>query len=173
MPRKNQYAVGPIIPGKSKRPPAPAQLDAREKEIWCDITRRLPTDWFTTDNAPLKELCRHIRHADDLAADLSRARTAIDEIRKMPEPPAELLAAATQEYRAVLRAHGYQTERIGNLATKLRLTPQARYAPSTGKREALRRGMTGVSALIANNSSGISTGYELLANSGNYWHRGS
>jgi hypothetical protein len=137
MPRRNQYAAGPIIPGNERRPSPPAQLDARERAIWSKITARLTAEWFTAETQPmLTELCRHIRNADDLRADLALARAAIDEIRKTPEPDAEALATATQEYRAVLRAHGYQSERIGNLATKLRLTPQARYAPSTAKRAA-------------------------------------
>jgi hypothetical protein len=139
MPRKNQYASGPIIPGNERRPSPPAQLDTRERRIWSTITARLPADWVTAESEPmLKELVRHIRIADDLWVDLAHARAAIDELRKMPEPSAEALAEATQEYRAVLRAHGYQTERIGNLSTKLRLTPQARYAPSTAKREAAK-----------------------------------
>ena len=138
MPRQNQYtAAGPIIPGNERRPSPPAQLDTRERRIWSAITARLPADWITAESQPmLTELCRHIRIADDLAVDRALARAAIDEIRKMPEPDAKSLAEATREYRAVLRAHGYQTERIGNLSTKLRLTPQARYAPSTAKREA-------------------------------------
>jgi hypothetical protein len=139
MPRRNQYQYeGAVIPGSERRRPSPpAQLDARERAIWTKITARLPADWITAEAQPmLKELVRHIQSADDLAADLALARAAIDAIRKTPEPDAEALAAATQEYRAVLRAHGYQTERIGNLATKLRLTPQARYAPSSAKREA-------------------------------------
>jgi hypothetical protein len=139
MPRKNQYASGPILPGNERRPSPPAQLDARERAIWTKITARLPAEWFTAESQPmLKELCRHIQSADDLAVDLALARAAIDKIRKMPAPPAESLTAATQEYRAVLRAHGYQSERIGNLATKLRLTPQARYAPSSAQREAAK-----------------------------------
>jgi|GraSoiStandDraft_16_1057320.scaffolds.fasta_scaffold945055_1 hypothetical protein len=138
MPRQNQYtAVTPFIPGTERRPSPPAQLDARERKIWTDITRRLPAEWFTAESQPmLKELVRHLRSADDLAGDLTLARAAIDAIRKTPEPSAEALAEATREYRAVLRAHGYQSERIGNLATKLRLTPQARYAPSSAKRAA-------------------------------------
>jgi hypothetical protein len=138
VPRQNQYtAVTPIIPGNERRPSPPAQLDTRERRIWSAITARLPADWITAEAQPmLKELVRHIGIADDLWVDLAQARAAIDEIRKALEPDAELLAEATREYRAVLRAHGYQTERIGNLSTKLRLTPQARYAPSTAKREA-------------------------------------
>jgi hypothetical protein len=139
MPRKNQYqyASGAIIPGNERRPSPPAQLDARERAIWIKITARLPVEWFTAETQPmLVELCRHIRIADDLSADRVVARAAIDEIRKQSQPDTEALVAAMQEYRAVLRAHGYQSERISSLATKLRLTPQARYAPSTAKREA-------------------------------------
>jgi hypothetical protein len=140
MPRQNQYtASGPLIPGTERRPSPPAQLDTRERRIWSAITARLPADWITAEAQPmLKELVRHIRIADDLWVDLAQARAAIDELRKAPEPDAESVAEATREYRAVLRAHGYQTERIGNLATKLRLTPQARYAPSTASREAAK-----------------------------------
>jgi DNA polymerase III delta subunit len=68
--------------------------------------------------------------ADDLAEDIARARAAIDELRQMPEPPAKLLAEATKTYRVLLRMHGLQSQRIGTLATRLRLTPQSRYAPS-------------------------------------------
>ena len=50
MPRKNQYALGPVIPGK--RPSAPAGLDERETKIWRDVTRQLPADWLGPDNAP-------------------------------------------------------------------------------------------------------------------------
>jgi uncharacterized damage-inducible protein DinB len=140
MPRQNQYtAVTPIIPGNERRPSPPAQLDTRERRIWSAITARLPANWITAEAQPmLKELVRHIRIADDLWVDLAQARAAIDKIQKQPQPDPEELAAATQEYRALLRAHGYQTERIGNLSTKLRLTPQARYAPSTAKREAAK-----------------------------------
>jgi hypothetical protein len=86
----------------------------------------------------LTELCRHIRNADDLTADLAVARAAIDEIQKQPEPDSEALAELKKEYYALLRAHGYQSELIARHSTKLRLTPQARYAPSTAKREAAK-----------------------------------
>jgi hypothetical protein len=137
MPRKNQYqyASGAIIPGESQRRPSPpARLDARERAIWTKITRTLTADWIAPEAEPmLVELCRHIRIADDLAADLEHARGAVDAIRKAPEPDAEALAEATREYRAILRAHGYQSERIGNLGTKLRLTPQSRYQPERAR----------------------------------------
>jgi hypothetical protein len=124
MPRKNQYTSGPIIPGNERRPSPPAQLDARERAIWTKITARLPADWFTAETQPmLTELCRHIRNADDLTADLAVARAAIDEIQKQPEPDSEALEEA---------------KKVARHSTKLRLTPQARYAPSTAKREAAK-----------------------------------
>jgi hypothetical protein len=140
MPRISAAAaLSPIIPGKQRRPSPPAQLDAREGAIWTKIITQLPADWITAEAAPmLTELCRHIHHADDLSADLAVARAAVDELRKQPDPDSAKLAAAMEEYRALLRAHGYQSERIGNLATKLRLSPQSRYAPSTAKRAAAK-----------------------------------
>jgi hypothetical protein len=48
VPRKNQYASGPIIPGQ--RPPRPENMDAEELEIWTQLTTNLPTErvdvWF-------------------------------------------------------------------------------------------------------------------------------
>ena len=137
MPRPNQYAAGAVIPGKNRRPAAPAELDARERATWSKITASVPAEWFTPESLPmLKELCRHVRISDDLASDLAQARAAVDAIRKQPEPDATRLEEVAKEYRAVLRAHGYQTERIGNLSTKLRLTPQARMHSSTAQRAA-------------------------------------
>jgi hypothetical protein len=126
--------VSPFIPGTSKRPPPPPELDAREAKIWRQITGRLPADWFTAASGPMfKELCRHVRLADDLSEDIALARAAIDELRKTPEPPAKLLTAATRELRTLLRMHGLQSQRIGTLSTQLRLTPQSRYQPSTAE----------------------------------------
>jgi hypothetical protein len=102
----------PIIPGQ--RPKPPDELSATEQAIWISIVGRLPVGWFSGENLPtLKELCRHIEFADWLAADIAQARAPSDSNRN------DLLA--------LLRAHGYQTERIGNLSTKLRLTKASRF----------------------------------------------
>jgi hypothetical protein len=39
---------------------------------------------------------------------------------------------------ALLRAHGYQSERIGNLSTKLRLTNQSRWSGRKADQQARR-----------------------------------
>jgi hypothetical protein len=136
MPRKRQQgALSPIIPGSNgKRPAPPPELTPREKVVWRDLTKRLPADWFTTSQPVLRELVRHIVLADDAHQVVARAQAAVDEILRMPEPPpAKLLVAATRELRASLRTHVLQSQRISALSTTLRLTPQARYQPSTAK----------------------------------------
>jgi hypothetical protein len=101
----------PIIPGE--RPSPPAELSPAQQAIWAAIVARLPLGWFTGENLPmLRELVRHIDFANWLAVDIEEARAS-------PGDPKDRLA--------LLRAHGYQTERIGNLSTKLRLTKASRY----------------------------------------------
>jgi hypothetical protein len=101
----------PIIPGQ--RPNPPPELNVAQQEIWTSIVGRLPVGWFSGENLPMmKELARHIDFANCLAAEIEQERAS-------PNDPKEMLA--------LLRAHGYQTERIGNLSTKLRLTKASRY----------------------------------------------
>jgi hypothetical protein len=134
MPRK-QDASGPLIPGRPvKRPaPPPGLDDPREKRIWRDIVASLPADWFQTSQPVLRQLVQHIRISNDLTGDIERARGAVDKILSMPEPPAKLLVAATREFRAALRAHILQSQRISALSTSLRLTPQSRYQASVAQ----------------------------------------
>jgi len=45
------------------------------------ITYRLPSDFFTAENKPmLKELCRHVSYADELAGDLEAIRVTISAV---------------------------------------------------------------------------------------------
>ena len=48
----------------------------------------------------------------------------------------KIQAGLRDELCRLLRSHGYQTERIGNLSTKLRLTKQSRYDASSAYRAA-------------------------------------
>jgi hypothetical protein len=106
-----ELAALAIIPGT--RPEPPLELEPEEQATWRTITSRLPQSWFTAENMPLlKELCRHVGYADALAADIVQLRQA---------PTVDV-----EELRAALRAHALQSERIGNLSTKLRLTKQSR-----------------------------------------------
>ena len=94
----------------------------------------------------LKELCRHITYARELARQMQKLRA---EIQAVMEGSAADTAGSVgiaeeqedptglrDELCRLLRSHGYQTERIGNLSTKLRLTKQSRYDASSAYRAA-------------------------------------
>lgn len=114
------------------RPPLdpPDGLDEPERAIWQGIVSKLPGDWFAPEAVPLlKELVRHVRNADDLAVDLASVRAGRKLIEAAELTEAERLAqlkTSSTALHALLRAQGYQSERIGNLATKLRLTNQSK-----------------------------------------------
>jgi hypothetical protein len=127
---------GPILPGTTKRPSPPPGLDAREAVIWRQVTKRLPADWVNVGEPLFRELCRHIALANTLMEDIARARARIDELRTSEQPTSKLLLDAMKNYRVLLRLHALQSQQIGTLSTKLRLTPQARYQPSTAKARA-------------------------------------
>ena len=127
MPRKNQYAVGPIIP--SKRPPPPEGMDAEELELWSQLTTNLPAEridvWFTILVRPL---IRHIRYAKWLG----------EEIDAMLRPDAPRIDPTRKMLRLLLTAHGNETGRMADLMGKLRLLPVNRYF----KDSAVLRGRT-------------------------------
>lgn len=143
MPRQSQsYNRGAnaevYIPGE--RPDPPPELREPEAAVWRRIVGRLPVDWFAADNEPLlKELCRHVIHADELSARLEDTRQSIVALGELVRAGGvvdvqtlqarETLVELSKVEMMLLRAHGYQSERIGNLATKLRLTNQSQEQP--------------------------------------------
>ena len=123
-----------VVPGTKVPPPKPPpELNDIERDIWASIVAKLPSNWFTGECQPLlKELVRHIRIADRLTRDLAKVEEALDKLtRESPE-----FEALTRDYHALLRAHGYQSERVGNLATKLRISPQAKILAVSAERKA-------------------------------------
>jgi hypothetical protein len=98
----------------------PADLNEQQAGIWREIVERMPQDWFSADNAPLlAELCRHVSYARRLAVQIAAVepRMAEDKVARL-------------EFCDLLKAHGFQSRQIGNLATKLRLSNQSRYDPT-------------------------------------------
>jgi hypothetical protein len=121
-----------IIPGQ--REPPPADLDPMERESWRAITEALPYDWFRPEALPmLKELCRHVHYSDMLAGMINEALES-DAAEDTADGGGRLA-----ELVALLRAHGYQTERIANLSTKLRLTNQSRFSSARAADQHRRR----------------------------------
>jgi len=136
MYNQRRVAEAAVVPGT--REPPPPELNEKEAAHWNTIINRLPQDWFSPENhCLLKELCRHIGHSDALSIDIENVRKElailavqeaadIEEIDKI----AKAIRRATALYHALLRLQAFQSERIGNLATKLRLSQQTRTVPS-------------------------------------------
>jgi hypothetical protein len=121
--------LGPIMPGVETRPPPPDDLLPAEQAHWIAIVAALPPDWFNGGSAPLlKQLCRHIHNADLLAQDIAQERGAL--AAGEPKARSALLRA--------LRCHGYESDRIISLSTKLRLTKLSRYARADAAHAAAR-----------------------------------
>jgi hypothetical protein len=130
-----ELAVGPIIPGA--RLPPPADLEPEEQGHWLMITGALPSDWFGPENTPLlRELCRHIAYADWLAQDITRLRRKLAELAELGDP--KQLRQAEAAMSRTLRLHGRQSEHIGNVSTKLRLTKLSRYGRADAAGSATR-----------------------------------
>jgi hypothetical protein len=141
--------LAPLIPGT--RPPPPEELEPEEQDEWEAIVERLPANWFTGENIPmLRELCRHICYARELARQVVKVRVEIQAVMEgLAADTAgsigvaerrKIQAALRDELCTLLRSHGYQTERMGNLSTKLRLTKQSRYDASSASRAAKNAG---------------------------------
>jgi hypothetical protein len=132
--RKSAEDLGPIIPGSETRPPPPDDLDPAEQATWAAITGALPADWFNGGSWPLlKQLCRHIHNADELAQDVAQLRREL----AAGEPKAR--SSALREMLRMQRSHGFETDRIVSLSTKLKLTLKSRY----GRNDAAYAGAKG------------------------------
>jgi hypothetical protein len=72
--RKSTYdLLAPMIPGK--RPSPPDDLTPEQQVEWEAIVARLPADWFSGENIPmLRELCRHICYARELAEEIAAVK---------------------------------------------------------------------------------------------------
>jgi len=145
--RKTAADFAPVVPGYKEPVHPPADLSESEREIWLSITSSLPPDWFAPETRPLlKELCCHIALANDLRVDLAEVRAAMNELKAMTNQLAlktselrersRLKKQLRSEYYELLDAHGYQSRRIGELATKLRLTVQSKTVPETAAKYA-------------------------------------
>jgi hypothetical protein len=134
--RKSADALAtPILPGERFAPPG--DLDPAEAAIWTRIVDGLPADWFSSSNAPLlKNLCRHIRSADLIAQDIAQCREDVAQARAREAVTSEPKARGHEQrlrlqleraLRSLLSMHGFQSDRVVRLSTKLRLSKLAQY----------------------------------------------
>lgn len=104
------------MPGQ--RPEPPEKLSECQKEEWRAVVGRMPANWFTRENeALLIEHCRHVERSDELEK-LIQGALAAGEIREA----AEFLKLAKSE-----------SEILCKLATKMRLSQQARWDAQNSK----------------------------------------
>ena len=112
-----------LFPGARPKPPDELQPD--EAFEWNRIVDRMPPDWFTAETHPvLIQYCRHICTARRVAAQLAQveATFVLDEKGISIRPKGWF-----DEYREMVRLNNQTAMVVGNLATKMRLTPQSRY----------------------------------------------
>jgi hypothetical protein len=114
-------------------------LTEEECQIWTDIAASLPHDWFPADTHPLLvQLCRHIGYARLLANEINAVRQRLREVT--PESDEE--SRWWVELTALMRSHALQSERISQIAVKLRMTNQSRLQARGGDQN--RRTVSGV-----------------------------
>ena len=107
-----ELSVAPDPVELDRRLPPPADLTAVEAQIWNSVVATKPADWFQADCAPiLVAYCKHISTA-----------MVLDEMIVGCEP--ENLESV---FFKLIDERRKETSKIESCATKLRLTPQARY----------------------------------------------
>lgn len=104
------------------RPRAPADLTEAEAEVWRSVVAVKSPDWFPADCWPLlRQYCRHAVTADTLEQSL----VAIGPVTR----------ADLDEYGKVLKMRLAETACLAMLATRMRLTQQARMQSDTAGRK--------------------------------------
>lgn len=104
------------------RPKPPADLPERQAKLWRDIVESEPIDLFKTVSSQLmlRELVRYADTSDTLAIALNEMSS--DDLSD-PE--------SIRHYGELLRMRDTATKQIAALATKLRISNQAKYLPNT------------------------------------------
>lgn len=112
-----------------QRPDPPENLTERQAAIWKEVVASEDPKFF--DTGALR----------GLLADYCRFREAAEQINEaiLAFKPSWLKnAAQTRRYQNLLRMRGLEVHNAVTVATKLRLTNQARYVPHTAARAAAK-----------------------------------
>lgn len=114
MARKSSAGLSVASIGTLSRIKPPESLSDAEKALWSAVTATKPPEWFRADSAPLlTEYVRAVAMCDQL--DL-QVKAAIE----TGEP---------KVIKDFLDMRDKESRRVTTLATKMRLTQQARYVP--------------------------------------------
>lgn len=118
--RKSSAALSVVIGSIDGRPKPPADLTKFQREVWERTVANETATFFSTAALQqlLKEYCRHVESAHKLAAMIEQ----VEGIQSFDED-------TIKAYDKLLGMRDRETKALGDKATKLRLTNQARYTP--------------------------------------------
>ena len=126
-PTPGHQTIRPLPGREERRPPPPVDLTEAQAALWRDITQTEPASLF--DSAARRHLLRlYCEHAT-FRADLQRLIDRVP-IERILDPDTE---AGVER---MLRTRDRETKQLVSLATRLRLTNQARYTASAAATEA-------------------------------------
>ncbi len=115
-----QATLTVIQGGFGERPEPPDDLNPVQKEIWKAVVSSEPVEFFasTVLQAMLADYCRHREAADMVSGIIAQFQPEWLKSEK-----------AAKRYQVLLNMRDKETNACARLATKLRLTNQARYTP--------------------------------------------
>lgn len=118
--RKSAASLSVVVGSIDGRPKPPKDLTKAQAEIWERTVANEASSFFNTAALQqlLKEYCRHVESAAKLASMIE----VVEQSKTFDE---ETIKA----YDTLLKMRDRETKAIGDKATKLRLTNQARYTP--------------------------------------------
>jgi hypothetical protein len=106
-----------------ERPAPPDYLTQEQAEEWRAVVERMPADWFSREtHALLAQYARHVVNARQVARQIELLLA--DQVR-MSGP------FGVDAYDKLLRLHEREGRAMSSIATRLRLTQQARYTAKT------------------------------------------
>ena len=104
-----------------RRPDAPTQLNASEAATWRAVVSDLPGGWMTPAQEPLlAAYCWHVEAGTQLSKLIDATNFASSDLRRLGR---------------LLEMRRRETAAAASLATKMRLTQQARMHPRTAGRK--------------------------------------
>ncbi len=98
----------------------PKNMAREQAQIWTTVVNSTPAGWFRENDVLLELYCRHVHTADRLAKLIDSCGFEFDDLRQLNR----LLAMRARETSLTTR-----------LATKMRLTQQARITPRSAGRK--------------------------------------
>lgn len=122
MARKSAAALSVVVGSIDGRPRCPSDLTDAQREVWERTVANEASTFFNTAALQqlLKEYCRHVISASKLAKMIE----VVEQSKAFDEE-------SIKAYDKLLGMRDRETKALGDKATKLRLTNQARYTPQS------------------------------------------